>query len=139
MKLLDSSVLVDIDRGGDHIEGRVAQLDREGRHAISAVTVTELFYGVEKAYSGDPDAYPRATGALEALLSRFEVIPVSRTAAITAAQIIHELRSDGKALDDLHDVYIAATAIVNRLVLLTANTKHFERIDGVVVENWTRF
>ena len=40
MKLLDTSVAIDIDRGnaGD----RVTTLDDEGRHAISAVTMTEL-------------------------------------------------------------------------------------------------
>jgi predicted nucleic acid-binding protein len=37
MNLLDTSVVVDIDRGG--VEERVARLDDEGRHAISMVTL----------------------------------------------------------------------------------------------------
>lgn len=139
MKLLDASVVVDIDRGGQTVEERVGRLDQEGRHAISAVTVTELFYGVEKAYRSEGEAYPRAIGALEALVNRFEIAPVSRSVAITAAGLVHELRSEGKALGDLHDIYIAASALVNRLVLLTANTQDFERIEDLVVEDWTTF
>ncbi len=144
MKLLDSSVLVDIDRGGGDVAERVARLDVEGRHAVSAVTVTELFYGIEQAYRSaqeeeDGEAYPRAVGALEALVNRFEVLPITRPVAITAAQLIHELRSRGRALDDLHDVYIAATGLVHRLVVLTANKKHFARVEGLVVEDWRTY
>lgn len=45
MTVCDLSVLVDIDRGG--IDDKVARLDREGPHVISAVSVTELQLGVE--------------------------------------------------------------------------------------------
>lgn len=46
-----------------------------------------------------------------------------------------KLRTEGKMLDDF-DILIAATAIVNDCVLVTNNIKHFERIDGLTIENW---
>ena len=137
MKLCDTSVLVDIDRGG--IDGKVASLDDRGRHAISSVTVTELYLGVEKQYESGTESYEAAVDGLERLLSRFERFDVSRPVSVNAARIIDDLQARGEPLDDLHDVYIAATARNEELPVLTANVGHFERIDGVRVVDWREF
>jgi len=39
-------------------------------------------------------------------------------------------------LDDLHDVYIAATARTQRLPVLTGTVDHFDRIENVRVIDW---
>ncbi|WP_336361972.1 type II toxin-antitoxin system VapC family toxin [Halalkalicoccus salilacus] len=137
MKLLDTSVLVDIDRGG--VDCRVEKLDDEGRHAISIVSVTELYLGVNKRYGIESDDHRDAAEDLERLLSRFAVVPIDRSAAIAAAEIIAELQDRGESLHDLHDVYIGATARTERLTVLTANVDHFERIDDVQVVDWNAF
>lgn len=41
----------------------------------------------------------------------------------------------GKQIED-NDIYIAATAIVNDCTLVTANVKHFERVEGLKLINW---
>lgn len=102
MKLCDTSVLVDIDRGG--VDRRVEKLDTEGRHAISIVTVTELRLGVNKRYETETQSHQQTTEALERLVSRFDMIEVTRPIAITAAGIIADLQQRGMALNDLHDV-----------------------------------
>lgn len=137
MKLLDTSVLVDIDRGG--VDRKVAKLDDEGRHALSMVSVTELQLGVNLQYEQGTDAHRDATDKLARLLSRFDIIPVSRPVAMVAADSIAQLREDGAPIDDLHDVYIAATATVEQLPVLTANVDHFERIEDVLVVDWHEF
>ena len=137
MKIVDTSVLVDIDRGG--VEQRVSKLDEEGRHAISVVTLTELRLGVHSQHEKGTDPHREAMEGLERLCSRFEILNVNRPGSIAAAEIIADLRSQGKRLDDLHDVYIAATAKTEQLPVLTANVSHFERIDGVQVVDWTDF
>ena len=136
MKLCDTSVLVDIDRGG--VADRVAKLDDEGRHAISAVTVTELRLGVNKRYD-DESTRQEALEDLERLLARFDIVDVERPVATAAADIISELQQQGTPLHDLHDVYIGATAVVEQLPVLTANVDHFERMDDVTVVNWKSF
>ena len=135
MKLLDTSVVVDIDRGG--VDEKVRTLDEQGRHAISMVTVTELRLGVESEYDRGSDEHRQAMDGLDRLLSRFEVYPVSRPVATVVAEIIATLRESGRRLDDLHDVYVAATARVQRLPVLTANVDHFERIENLQVVDWT--
>ena len=136
MKLCDTSVLVDIDRGG--VADRVAKLDDEGRHAISAVTVTELRLGVNKRYD-DKSTRQDALEDLERLLARFEIVDVERPVATAAADIISERQQQGTPLHDLHDVYIGATAMVEQLSVLTANVDHFERMDAVTVVDWRSF
>ena len=134
MKLVDTSVVIDIDRGnaGD----RVTTLDDEGRHAISAVTMTELRLGVTKRYDQGTDARRDALKALDRLCARFELLPVDRPVSIAAADIIAALQHRGDPLDDLHDVYIAATAHTEQLPVLTANVDDFDRIDGIDVVDW---
>jgi predicted nucleic acid-binding protein len=45
------------------------------------------------------------------------------------------LEQSGSPLDDM-DLMIAATALLDNLVLVTNNLKHFQRIDGLKIENW---
>lgn len=137
MKLVDTSAIVDIDRGG--VEERVAKLDDEGRHAISAVTVTELRLGVNKQYDPGTDTHSEAVTDLDRLLARFDLLEISRAVAVAAADIIDALQRRGKPLHDLHDVYIAATARTEQLPVLTANVDHFERVDDVEVVDWASY
>jgi len=137
MKLLDSSVLVDIDRGG--VADRVEKLDDEGQHAISIVSVTELHLGVEIQYQPETETHRDAIQALERMLSRFEIYDIDRPVATAAAKIFASLRERGEPLDDLHDVYIAATARTAQLPVLSSNVDHFERIDDVPVIDWATY
>lgn len=134
MRVLDTSVVVDIDRGG--IDDKVAKLDDEGRHVISSVTLTELRLGVTKQYEPGTDAHDEAVNALDRLVARFDIHPVTRPVAVAAADIIAALQRSGNPLNDLHDVYIAATARTQQLPVLTANVADFERIDDVSVVDW---
>jgi tRNA(fMet)-specific endonuclease VapC len=137
MKLVDTSVVIDIDRGnaGD----RVITLDDEGRHAISAITITELRLGVTKRYDQGTDARRDALKALDRLCARFELLPVDRPVSVAAADIIAALQHRGEPLNDLHDVYIAATAYTEQLSVLTANVDDFDRIDGIDVVDWSAY
>lgn len=137
MKLCDTSVLVDIDRGG--IDDKVRSLDAEGRHAISAVTVTELRLGVEFQYAPGTEGYRRARNELDRLLARFDIVPISRTVAFAGSRILGSLRRNGRALDDLHDWYIGATARTEELPVLTSNVDHFERMPEVNVVDWETY
>ena len=137
MKLCDTSVLVDIDRGG--IDEKVRRLDEQGRHAISLVTVTELRLGVHLRYDQGTDQFRSAMDGLDRLLARFEIVPLEPPIANAAADVMGALRAEGQPIDDLHDIYIAATAKVRQLPLLTANVADFERVADIEVIDWTAF
>ena len=52
-----------------------------------------------------------------------------------AGDLLAQLRKKGQSLG-LEDILISATALAHRLVLVTANLKHFSKVDGLTVENW---
>ncbi len=135
MKLLDTTVVIDIDRGGSEVLNKVRKLDRGGTHAISAVTQYEFYWGIFRRYEKGSAKYEEAMAKAEMLFSRFFVLPVTSEIAIKAAEIGTYLVSQGKEVD-MMDTYIAATAILHRLTLMTANTTHFEDIDKLKVKNW---
>jgi tRNA(fMet)-specific endonuclease VapC len=58
-------------------------------------------------------------------------------AAVRAAEIYADLKADGSLIGDA-DILIAATAMVNDLVVVTNNESHFNRIKDLQVENWLK-
>ena len=48
-----------------------------------------------------------------------------------------ELEQKGLRLDDF-DLLIGATSIVNKMTMVTSNTRHFERIPGIRLEDWAK-
>ena len=46
-----------------------------------------------------------------------------------------QLEREGTRLDDF-DLAIAACALTHNLILVTNNTEHFSRIQGLRIENW---
>jgi tRNA(fMet)-specific endonuclease VapC len=99
---------------------------------ISSITVGELLYGALKR----PEITERLIETLEALVfSRFDVVPFDHAAARTYAEIRVVLEHAGTRLDD-PDLRIAATALAHDLTIVTGNTRHFDRVPGLRVENW---
>ena len=64
------------------------------------------------------------------------ILPITRLSADASAQIYSGLRKSGKTISH-NDVLIAGIAIVNDLILISNNTNHFERIQGLELDNWT--
>ena len=135
MKLLDTTVLIDIDRGGSEVLNKARKLDAEGTHAISSVTFYEFYWGIFRRYERGSIKYKEAMAKAEMLFSRFYTLPVTPEIAIKAAEIGTYLISEGREVD-IMDTYIAATAIHHRLTLMTANIAHFKDIADLKIENW---
>ncbi|MEX2564979.1 MAG: type II toxin-antitoxin system VapC family toxin [Cyclobacteriaceae bacterium] len=97
---------------------------------ISSVTIAELYYGVAKSerrkMNGD---------ALIQFLSPFEFIPFTDGDAIAYGGIRAELERKGQIIGP-YDLQIAAQAISRKMTLVTNNVKEFQRIPGLVLENW---
>jgi len=135
MKLLDTTVVIDIDRGGSEVLNKAKKLDRTGTHAISVVTQYEFYWGIFRRYQKGSKKYEEAMDKAEMMFSRFYLLPVTPEIAINAAEIGTYLISKGKEVD-IMDTYIASTAILNRLTLVTANIAHFEEIEKLKIKQW---
>lgn len=100
---------------------------------ISTITVLEISYGAYRISS--PQKY---LDFLETeILPRVQMLSFDDTAAYMAGRIRAERESLGKPIAPL-DLQIAAIAWANGCTLVTGNTRHFESIPQIEVQNWIR-
>ncbi|MDX2303720.1 MAG: type II toxin-antitoxin system VapC family toxin [Microscillaceae bacterium] len=69
-------------------------------------------------------------------ISENHILEVTVTSMEIASEIYASLKLAGKPISDT-DIFIAGIAIEHNLVLVTNNTKHFENIEGLEIDNWT--
>ncbi len=90
----------------------------------------ELEYGIAKSTS------PRNRQAqLKELCSLVDVLPFEEEAAHFSALIRANLEKKGTPIGPC-DVLIAGTALANKGILVTSNTKEFSRVSKLKLENW---
>ena len=71
------------------------------------------------------------------LVALHQIVPLTTEAVGISAQIEADLRSRGQSIGPT-DTLIAGIALANGLQLATNNTRHFSRIDGLQLVNWTQ-
>lgn len=99
---------------------------------ISVVTYAELEYGILN--SQNPERNRRA---VQRILTGIQILPFGIREAADFGAILSELRKKRKDKQNQdRDKMIAAHARTNGYTLVTANTKDFEDIDGLMIENW---
>jgi tRNA(fMet)-specific endonuclease VapC len=132
--LLDTNVCIALINGSSR-KVRTAYLKAERSGAVlatSSIAVHELWYGVAKSQLAAQNAR-----ALSAFLSReVTVLDYSAQDARAAGEIRAELERQGKRIGE-YDTLIAGQAFRRNLILVTANTSEFQRVKGLVVEDWT--
>ncbi|HGJ66267.1 TPA: type II toxin-antitoxin system VapC family toxin [bacterium] len=75
--------------------------------------------------------------SFERLCKSSSIVPLTNEVVIQASRIYADLYQRGLLISDA-DILIAASAIANGYTLVTNNTKHFERISGLNIENWLK-
>jgi tRNA(fMet)-specific endonuclease VapC len=100
--------------------------------AISTITLFELEYGVEKSQYRQ-----RSQDALAKFLLPLNLLDLDRSAAADAAVIRAELEKKGRPIGP-YDLLIAGLARSHNMTLVTNNTKEFERVDDLLLENWVQ-
>jgi len=97
---------------------------------ISSVSLGELIYGAEHS-----DQTERNLAEIEGLMARLHVAPFEEQAAEHFGQLRSELYKSGRSIDP-YDMMIAGHARSMGLILVSNNTKEFERVSGLRLENW---
>lgn len=109
-------------------------LDRFNENAshlgISTVTLAELLHGAEK--SSQPQ---RTLSVVEDFCSRLDVLDYGIKAAQHYGQIRAALEQRGTPIG-VNDLHIAAHARSEGLTLVSNNLREFERVEGLLYENW---
>ena len=94
---------------------------------ISDITLAEMYFGAFKS-----EREEHFEDVIE-IMNLFEQYPIN--ALRKYGEIRHYLEKQGKPIGDM-DIFIAATALEEDLILVTGNTDHFSRIPGLKIENW---
>ncbi|MEY4506893.1 MAG: hypothetical protein RL297_1471 [Pseudomonadota bacterium] len=127
--LLDTNIIIYAQRGNANVLKRMQEVGRDDI-VLSSVVVAELAFGVEKSQHKD-----RNRTALHNLLSSFQVQDWDASAAWVYAAQYHRLRTAGTPIG-IHDLQIGCHALALDAVCVTNNTREFERIEGLKLENW---
>ncbi len=101
-----------------------------GDIGMSAITLAELQFGVAKS-----QAPQRNQDALDEFLIPLEILPFSDSAAHSYGQIRAALERQGEVIG-ANDLLIAAHALSLDALLVTNNTREFERVAGLKLANW---
>jgi tRNA(fMet)-specific endonuclease VapC len=104
--------------------------ENAGRMAISAITLSELYHGAEKCAK-----VAQNLAVVEDFASLLEVLPYGAKASQHYGAIRATLEKAGRPIG-VNDLHIAAHARSEGLTLVTHNMGEFERVPGLLLENW---
>jgi tRNA(fMet)-specific endonuclease VapC len=128
--------LIDTDTIIYNLKGNEAVKENLKRHLedplkISVITLMELYFG---AYKSEKVSVNLAK--IRTLENTFEIIETNKNSAETYGMLKASLEKSGTPLDDF-DLIIASCALAYNLTLVSNNVKHFNRIEGLKLANWT--
>jgi tRNA(fMet)-specific endonuclease VapC len=130
--LIDTDIIIYWLKGiYPQIKEKIACIEVD-RLFISSITVAELYFG---AYNSS-----RVIDNLKLtneLISEINILNFDPKSGEQFGKIKADMKNKGKMIND-SDLFIAATAISNNLVLVTNNEKHFQRIEDLTIQNWTK-
>jgi tRNA(fMet)-specific endonuclease VapC len=100
--------------------------------AISSITLAELWYGIEKSARRVENLV-----RLQRFVSRLHVLAFDDIAAQHYGSIRAALTRTGTPIGG-NDMLIAAHARARGLTIVTNNRREFDRVPGLMVEDWTQ-
>jgi tRNA(fMet)-specific endonuclease VapC len=125
--LIDSSVLIAGERGQINLADLLAALGGEPL-ALSAVTASELLYGLHRAQTRAQRV--RRNAYLEAIFAQMTVLAFDLAVARVHAAVSAQLDRTGRRVG-AHDLIIAATAIAHDCRVATRDLRSFPKIQGL--------
>ena len=127
--LLDTNTIIYLWKGNTNIEKRILKVGINNV-AVPYIVISELYFG---AYNSQ-----RITENIQKINEFVQAVNIinSNTSMMkTFGAIKSKLRAEGKIIDDA-DLYIASAAMEYELILVSNNTKHFQNIQELMIDNW---
>lgn len=97
--------------------------------AISIISYYEIVSGLQSINAA------KRINEFENFCEFVDIINLNKSSIKASCHIYSDLKKVGNLIDDI-DILIAGIAISNNLIFITDNTKHFERIKNLKIENW---
>jgi tRNA(fMet)-specific endonuclease VapC len=115
-----------------HLLSVKTHFEQVGTHAlyISTVVLAELYYGAARHPRG-----PSIRQEIDDFVSRLTVIPWDETAADHYGHIRAAMEKEGTPIGAMN-MMIAAHARSQGATLVSNNTRHFDKVPGLLIVNW---
>ncbi len=130
MFLLDTDTIIYCLKGNKKVHENL-QNHIDDSFKICVISLMELYYGAHKSKKTSSNL-----AKIKNLEQSLDIIPIGMESVEVFGMLKAQLENDGTRLDDF-DLIIASCALTSNLTLVTNNTRHFERIAGLKLENWS--
>jgi tRNA(fMet)-specific endonuclease VapC len=128
--LLDTCVVSDFAQGHSGVVARIKATTPD-EIAVSVLTEMEVDYGLQL----NPKLSLRLKPVMDAFFGAVHLLPYDSVCAQRTARLRAALKARGSPIG-AYDALLAGTALAQGLILVTSNLREFERVDGLVVEDW---
>jgi len=129
MYLIDTDIIIYSLRNDQTVQQNF-QKHKAIPKAISVVTYGELVYSARKSR-----LVQKNLAVTRRIAEIFPILDITSSVMDTFGELKASLESKGSRIDEM-DLLIASTALCHNMILVTNNTKHVERIEGLGIDNW---
>ena len=129
MYVLDTNTLIYFFKGMGNVPTRLLSVSPQ-EIAIPSVVLYELEYGIAKSNSPK-----KRQQQLKELCSLVSILSFGANETQHSASVRAKLEKKGTPIGP-YDLLIAGTALSHQGILVTNNTKEFERVPKLKIENW---
>ena len=126
--ILDADLIIGGEKGRFDLKGWLGSRP-DDEFEVAAITVAELWHGVERAKGRQRTKRERY---LQAVLSVLPIVPYTEQTAYHHARLWAELQTAGTMIG-YYDLIVAATALERGCQVATFNKRHFSRVPGLTV------
>lgn len=128
--LIDTDILIYSLKGKENVLENF-KAHRDYPKSISVITYGELIYGARKSQYTEKNF-----ASVKRLMEIFPIINIGPSIMDTFGVLKAKMENNGNIIDDM-DLITGSTALAHNLILVTNNIKHFEKIEGLHMENWS--
>lgn len=129
MYLLDTNTVIYFFKGLGDISKNLFNVSPKDVF-IPSIVVYELEVGIAKSNDSQ-----KREEQLKRLLSQINIINFTQAEAVQSAKIRADLEKKGTPIGSI-DILIAGCAKANNLILVTRNTKEFQRVESLQLIDW---
>ena len=127
--VLDTNTLIYFFKGFGNVSDRLLSIP-PAEIGLPAIVLYELEVGIGKSGTSK-----KRKTQLKEFISLVNIISFGYEEARCAANIRIKLERKGVPIGP-YDILIAASALAERGTLVTHNLKEFERVEGLIIEDW---
>ena len=129
--LIDTNIIIYSIKGNSFVNDNFLKNENIPK-SISVITYGELLFGAKKSQS-----YEKNIAIVYRIKELFPIIDIDKAIIETFSELKANMQKAGTPIEDF-DLLIASTALTMNSILVTNNEKHFDRIKGLKIENWSK-